>query len=145
MYEYMMERAFAGMKADSGCDRVESFAAGLEIEFGIAVSLMSKGSDQIVSGGSQSSPVIGISVHSHTVTGGMYQKGDSVSVMTKGLVWMQVDSGDSTTTSGSAVKVNTDGRIDSTGGHTVKRSVVRDVITTDAGKIALVELDSPMI
>lgn len=136
MYENQMKPAFAGMKADAGFDRVETFAAAGALAFGVAVS---ETAGKVAAG---NTTVRGVSVHSHTVTGAGYQECDAVSVMTRGLVWMRcIDA-----VNGSAVKIGADGVASAATGATLKNAAFRsDAVDVDGGKIAIVELHNPNI
>lgn len=135
-----MNPAFAGMKADMGDDRVETFAAAADIQFGAVVGAKDDGT---VETGKQSRAV-GIAVHSHGC-GANYAAGDAVSVMTHGHVWaLCADADDSKPYA--AAKFNAQGEIDSTASDELKGAVVRDVKTlSDGKKIALIECHSPLV
>ncbi len=144
MYENYQSRAFAGMKGDSGDDRVESFpvgAAGL----GLGLVCGTNASKILVPGAG--TKVRGISLHSHTITGAGYVQYDCASVMTKGHVWAQVAAGGAVTEDG-PVSFAADGRV-ADAGTALPNAVFRSgiVSVTDpagvASNIALVELHNP--
>lgn len=138
MYQNQMNPAFAGMKADLGDDRVETFAAAAEIPFGAVVGLTSDGSIER----GQQNGAVGIAVHSHAC-GTQYAAGDAVSVMTRGHVWALCADADRSQPY-DAAKFNAQGEIDSTASDELKGAVVRDVKTLPNGKkIALVECHAP--
>lgn len=81
-----MDRAFAGMKADAGNDRVESYPVASAIAFGAVCGTNASG--QVVAGAG--TEVRGVALHSHTISGAGYEQFDCASVMTRGLVWCAV-------------------------------------------------------
>jgi len=94
-YNYDSPVAFAGMKADSGFDRVESALAEGAIPFGHGV-IRGTEDDQV-----KNSDAValfqGISLHKHKEPSGIgledaaYKDTDSVSVMTQGAVWCPIE------------------------------------------------------
>ncbi|MEN5338915.1 hypothetical protein ABE583_02830 [Stenotrophomonas sp. TWI143] len=144
MYEDYQSRAFAGMKGDSGDDRVESFpvgAAGL----GLGLVTGTDASGVLVAGAG--TKVRGISLHSHTINGAGYVQYDCASVMTKGHVWAQVAAGGAVTVDG-PVSFAADGRV-ANAGTALPNAVFRSgivAVTDPAGvssNVALVELHNP--
>jgi len=144
MYEDYQNRAFAGMKGDSGDDRVESFpvgAAGL----GLGLVTGTNASKILVPGAG--AKVRGISLHSHTITGPGYVQYDCASVMTKGHVWAKVTAAGAVTEDG-PVSFAADGTV-ADDGTALPNAVFRSgiVSVTDAAgmasNIALVELHNP--
>lgn len=138
MYQNMMDIAFAGMKADSGEDRVESHAAAAAIPFGVMVSL--DANKRVVAG--VGTRTLGIALHSHAITSDGYQQYDAVSVMTRGLAWVKCATGDTSATN-SFVKFNAQGEILNSAPNQLKleQAVVRDTFTNaDGVKLALIEL-----
>lgn len=138
MYEHMMDTAFAGMKADSGEDRVETWPAASAIPFGVIVGMDSN--KRVVAGGG--TRTLGIALHSHSVATDGYQQHDPVSVMTRGLAWVKCATGDISTTN-NFVKFNAQGEIlnSAVNQYKIEQAIVRDTITTaDGVKLALVEL-----
>ena len=134
MYEDQMNPAFAGMKADSGFDRVESYPVAAD---GLVVGRDANG--KAVAG--KGTAAVGISVHSHVPLEPLKQ-GDAVSVMTRGLIWARVADG-KTVAGYEAVKFNAKGELDNTATDTLKNAVVRSVRTVDGKTLALVELHAP--
>lgn len=99
MYDYM-EPAFAGMKADSRDDLVETFnvKADTPIDFGVVVG--DDASGDLVAGGGTT--VRGLLVHSHVEAaeknGKSQQKGETAaSVLLRGKLWALVDDGSGAT------------------------------------------------
>lgn len=137
-YAEMMQPAFAGMKADMGFDRVESHPAGGAIPFGVVVGVDAEG--KVTAG--KSTRAIGVALHSHAVTGDGYDAKDSVSVMTRGLVWAKAGESDASE-AGHTVKFNAAGEVDSTASDTLANAMVRDVFVGQGGRIALIELHAP--
>lgn len=137
MYEEMMDKAFAGMKADSGEDRVETWSAAASIPFGVIVGMDAQ--KRLVTG--KGTRVLGIALHSHAVTGDGYVQYDPVSVMTRGLAWVKCAAGDTSATN-SYVKFNAQGEILNSAAdqYKIEQAIVRDTITTADGKLALIEL-----
>ena len=132
MYENQMQKAFAGMKADSGYDRVESWVAAKAIPAGVIVG---KSGDGVAAG--KNDGFVGIALHSHCI--GDYRIKDCVSVMTIGLAWIEVAQKDASA-AGDLVKVNDLGQLDSTAPQNIKNAVVHEIITTETGKLACVEV-----
>lgn len=141
MYEDQMDIAFAGMKADSGADRVESFPVGTNgLGFGLVTGTDSGG--LLVPG--PGTRVRGISVHSHAagVPDG-YDATECASVMTRGLIWCQVTTSGAVT-DGGAVSYAANGTVANAGANVLTNAVFRSGLTAVAGgNIALVELHSP--
>lgn len=137
MYDDVMKPCFAGMKADSGFDRVETFPASEAIPFGAVVGVKTDGTIAV----GKQERALGIAVHSHTVMGG-YKQYDAVSVMSHGLVWALAAQAD-VSKPYDAVKFNAKGEIDSTASDTLAGALVRDVKTVDDVKLVLVECGAP--
>ena len=144
MYEDYQSRAFAGMKGDSGDDRVESFPVGVA---GLGLGLVT-GTDAtgvLVPGAG--TKVRGISLHSHTITGAGYVQYDCASTMTKGHVWAQVTAAGVVTVDG-PVSFAANGTV-ADAGTALPNAVFRSgiVSVTDpagvASNVALVELHNP--
>ena len=141
MYEDQMDIAFAGMKADSGADRVESFPVGADtLAFGVVAG--TDGNGLLVAG--PGTKLRGITVHSHAVKNDTYVKTECASVMTRGLIWARVTAAGAVTKDG-AVKFAADGTVADAGANTLANAVFRSdkVSTTFYGDIALVELHNP--
>lgn len=88
------KKAFAGMKADSRDDTVETYCAGENIPFGAFV-YFKKGEVFVGDERDESiKNVLGIAIHSHGVIHedypDGYKKGDAVSVMTIGAAWVNI-------------------------------------------------------
>lgn len=134
---YAMDKARAGLKADAGYDRVESFPAGDTIPFGVAVGKEAAGS--IVVGAATG--LAGVSLHTHTRNDN-YDEFDSVSVLTRGLVWAQATG---TITEGGAASFNASGVFSDTG-TAYPNAVFRSGKETmsDGVELVLVELHSPL-
>lgn len=141
MYDDYINPAYAGMKTDSGDDRVESCPVAADgLTSGVIVGKDANG--KIVAG-KGAVAAIGITVHSHAQIE-PYKQGDCVSMMTRGLVWAKVAAG-KTAVAGSAVKYDANGLIDSAQTNTLTNAVIRDVITVNGSKIACVELHAPTV
>lgn len=144
MYEDQMEIAFAGMKADSGDDRVESFPVGANLQFGLICGTNAQG--LLVPGaGTQ---VRGGAVHSHLPSNaallpiGGYIPTDCASVMTKGHLWMQAGAG--AVTQDGPVSFGADGKV-ANAGTAMPNATFRSAKTTVTnGDIVLVEFHSPL-
>jgi hypothetical protein len=132
---------FAGMKADSGDDRVESFAVGIAtLGFGLVVASAAAGSDVVGLPGA-GSKVRGISLHSHAIPGPAYVLHDCVSVMTRGLVWAKVTGA---ATKDGPVSFQPDGTVGDAAGTLLPNAVFRSgKVATADGDIAVVELHAP--
>lgn len=137
-YGDLMDIGFAGMKADSGDDRVETHPSAGDIPFGAFVSVK----DGKVVAGAAGNPIIGVAVHSHAVTGSGYVQYDPVSVMTRGLIWARAAETDDSK-SYSQVTINDKGEVDSNGSYSIVHAVMRDARTVNGGRIVLVELHAP--
>lgn len=137
MYENQMEQAFSGMKADSGYDRVESWKAAKPVTAGVFVGRTDK--ESVAPG--KNWGIVGIALHSHCI--GDYKIDDCVSVMTIGLAWVQVSDKDKSVVN-KGVKINASGQLDSTATDTINNAAVRDIITTQNGKLACIEVLAAM-
>lgn len=139
MYDDQMEIAFAGMKADSGDDRVESFPVGASgLAFGVVTG--TDATDVLVAGAG--TKVRGISVHSHAagVRDGKYAATECASVMTRGLVWAKATG---TVTEDGPVSFSAAGVVSDTGTALANAVFRSGKITVSGGDIALVELHNP--
>lgn len=137
---FEMQKAFPGMKADAGFDRVESFPAGGNVRFGRVCGVNASGA--VVEGGG--TRIAGIALHTHTKIDN-YVQYDDVSVLTRGLAWCSVIDG-GTATNGTAVEFNAAGEVqDFSAGTAYPNAVFRsDAVTLNDGRvIACVELHSP--
>lgn len=141
MFDYN-DIAFCGMKADSGYDRVESFAASGEVGFGVIVTADGPGV-KVQAGGT--GKVRGGSVHSHTVSLDGYQDKDAVSVMTRGLLWCRVKEGETVTEDGPVAYDPATGHVlDYDTDNAVPNAVFRSSNeSSKCGDIALVEFHHP--
>lgn len=141
MYDNYINPAFAGMKADSGFDRVESGAVAADgLQSGVIVGNDAKG---LIVAGKGVKAAIGVTIHSHAQLE-PYKQGDCVSVMTRGLCWARVATG-KTAAAGEAVKFDANGLIDNTADNTLTNATIRDVKEVGGEKIACVELHTPTV
>src|SRR5690606_19268437 len=141
MYDDQMDIAFAGMKVDSGTDRVESFPVGADtLAFGV-VTGTDANSLQLAGPGTK---VRGITVRSHAVKNDTYVKTECASVMSRGPIWARVTAAGAVPEDG-AVKFAADGTVADAGANTLANAVFRSgkVSTTFYGDIALFELHNP--
>jgi hypothetical protein len=137
---YQMDKARAGMKADAGFDRVESFPAAGDVRFGHVCGVNADGA--VVEGGG--TRIAGIALHTHTQLDS-YTQHDDVSVLTRGLAWCAVVNG-GTVTDGGAVEINAAGEVqDADAGTTYPNAAFRSGAETmsDGTVLALVEAHSP--
>lgn len=138
---YEMQKARAGMKADAGFDRVESFPAAAAVRFGHICGVDANGA-AVEGAGTR---VAGVALHTHTKIDS-YSQHDDVSVMTRGLVWCAVLAAE-------VIVENTGVKFDAAGlalananagGTALPNAVYRSgPVTVDGGTIALVELHAP--
>lgn len=140
IYDDQMEVGFAGMKADSGEDRVESFPVGTAgLGFGLVTGTNATG-ELVPGAGTQ---VRGISVHSHAIPREAYEQFDCASVMTRGLVWAQVTPA-GTVTPGGPVSFAATGTVADAGANVLANAIFRGAsATVTGGTIAVVELHAP--
>lgn len=142
IYDNRMDIAFAGMKADSGDDRVESFpvgAAGL----GLGLICGTDANGALVAGAG--TVIRGVSVHSHAALAGKdgYEQYDCASIMTRGLIYCLVHDGGAVTKD-SPVEFAANGTVSDDAGTALPNAVFRsEAITTADQTIALVELHHP--
>ena len=128
---------FAGMKADSGDDRVESYAAAGAIPFG-RVATANYAAGTVAIGGTGT----GITVHTHVKPDG-YKFKDNASVMVSGNIWAAIKTGE-TVTAGSKVKFEAlTGLIAATGADLKGAIIVAVETLKDGSKIAQVQLNNP--
>lgn len=141
MYDNYMNPAFAGMKADSGFDRVESYPVAADgLQSGVVVGKDAKGA---VVAGKGTKTAIGVVIHSHTQIE-PYKQGDCVSVMTRGLCWARIATG-KTAAAGDPVKFDANGLLDGTAANVLTNAIIRDVKDVNGEKIACVELHAPTV
>lgn len=134
-----MQKAFAGMKADAGFDRVESFCAAGATGFGLVIGVDAEG--RAVPGGG--TRLAGLSLHDHTKLGG-YKQYDMISTLTKGLAWAQVTDGGAVT-NGGPVQFAANGTVGDAAGAALPNAVFRSdaEALNDGTVIACVELAAP--
>ena len=128
---------FAGMKADSGDDRVESYAAAGAIPFG-RVATANYAAGTVAIGGTGT----GITVHTYVKPNG-YQDKDNAGIMVFGNIWAAIKTGE-TVTAGSKVKFEAlTGLIAATGADLKGAIIVAVETLKDGSKIAQVQLNNP--
>lgn len=156
MYDDQMEIAFAGMKVDSGDDRVESFPAGGAVPFGRIVCTPTAGTQTtpvdnkpafLPSGAGVTPKARGCALHSHTVLNvpAGYAQYDCISVMTRGLAWVEAAAATAITLN-SQLQYNTAGQAVASGGTAFEGAVIRGQVVTkaDGTYIVPVEFHSPL-
>lgn len=156
IYEDQMEVAFAGMKCDSGDDRVESFPAGIAVPFGRIVVTDPTVTDK--AGPLDNPPAFlpaaianararGVALHSHAVVNSPegYAIYDCMSVMTRGLAWVEAAAA-TAIVENTQLLYNAAGQAAAAGAFAFEGAVVRGpVVTLASGKfIVPVEFDSPL-
>lgn len=128
---------FAGMKADSGDDRVESYAAAGAIPFG-RVATANYAAGTVAIGGTGT----GITVHTYVKPNG-YQVKDNAGIMVFGNIWAAIKTGDAVT-AGSKVKFEASTGLIASIGADLKGAIIVAVETLkDGSKIAQVQLNNP--
>ena len=129
---------FAGMKADSGDDRVESFATATSMAVGRVVTA-NYIDDTVTLGGAGN----GITVHTW-LKGDGYSPKDCVGVMVDGVIWAEVKPSESPVVGGAAKFDAATGMITGATGNVLKGSVVRKVMVGSFGKtIAEIQITTP--
>lgn len=130
--------AFAGMKADSGDNRVESFAAASSMAAGRVVTA-NYTDDTVTLGGTGT----GITVHTWIKPSG-YNPNDCVGVMVDGVVWAEVKPLENPVVGAAAKFDASTGMITGAIGNVLKGSVVRKVVVGAFGnKIAEIQVTTP--
>ena len=128
---------FAGMKADSGDDRVESYAAVGALPFGRIVTA-DYGAGTASIGGTGT----GITVHTHVNPDG-YKDKDNAGVMVFGNIWAGIKTGEEVTAGSKVTFEESTGLLAATGAD-LKGAIIVDVATLkDGSKIAQVQLNNP--
>lgn len=156
IYTDQQEIAFAGMKVDSGDDRVESFPAGIAVPFGRVVvtnPLVTTAASPVdntpafLPAAIANARARGVALHSHAVvnTPDGYALYDCMSVMTRGLAWVEAAAATAIPRD-SQLLYNAAGQAVASAGTAFERAVVRGpVVTLASGKfIVPVEFDSPI-
>lgn len=158
MYEDQQEIAFAGMKVDSGDDRVESFPCAAAIPFGrvVATNPATAQTSAVDNSpiGLPAAPFTrtrGVSLQSHTASyAGTapslgYAQYDCASVMTRGLAWVEAAAATAITLN-SQLLYDAFGRAVAAAGTAFEGAIVRGPVQTLANGqfIVPVELHSPM-
>lgn len=87
-YNLTQAESFAGMKADSRFDEVESFLANEEIAFGRGLMANASDKDLVEIADNASGVFRGVSVHIHNEDG-VYAEKDAVSTLRKGKIWVE--------------------------------------------------------
>ncbi|MGJ8513133.1 hypothetical protein R84981_002774 [Carnimonas sp. R-84981] len=136
---YQMQRAFAGLKADAGFDRVESYPAGGDVPFGV---VLTADNDDIASAGG-SGRIIGVSLHTHTRPNA-YKQYDCISTLTRGWAWAKVAEGQNVT-KGGPIQFNDAGEVGDSAGTAYPNALFKgDAYTTPDGDVIVeVELHAP--
>ena len=130
--------AFAGMKADSGDDRVESFATTTSIPAGRVVNA-NYIDDTVTLGGTGT----GITVHTWIKPSG-YNPKDCVGVLVDGVVWAEVKPLENPVVGAAAKFDAATGMITGATGNVLKGSVVRKVVVGAFGiRIAEIQVTTP--
>lgn len=152
---YFFAQAFAGMKADSMDDNVDTFACGATaIGFGLVVSRTAAGAMTVAPG--LATLHVGVALHDHLIASrGGYTQYDAVSVLTRGRAWC-VLSDTTGVVDGAAVMVETTtGKVNqagTTGFTALTNAVFRsapasvfDMLGGAAVNVAVVELHYPNV
>lgn len=156
-YTIDQPEAFAGMKGDSEFDKVESFAAEGVVGFGLGLEAGTDAVEQVAVPSDANGVFRGISIHQHVepTSAGIaaYQNTETVSVLRKGVVWMQQETSDiGTLVVDDPAFVNVAiggvelGRVTSvsTANLAIPTGVCRKLATDPAGvSIALIEINIP--
>lgn len=155
-YTIDQPEAFAGMKGDSEFDNIESAAAEGAVGFGLGLEAGTDDVNQVKIPADANGVFRGISVHQHVepLAGvAQYLDTETVSVMRKGKVWMQIETTDiGTLVVDDAVFVNVAiggvqlGRVTSvsTANLAIPRGVCRKLsLDPDGIAIALIEINIP--
>ena len=130
--------AFAGMKVDSGDNRVESFAAASSMAAGRVVTA-NYTDDTVTLGGAGT----GITVHTWIKPSG-YNPKDCVGVMVDGVVWAEVKPLENPVVGAAAKFDAATGMITGATGNVLKGSVVRKVFVGAFGnRIAEIQVTTP--
>ena len=130
--------AFAGMKADSGDNRVESFATTTSMPVGRVVNA-NYIDDTVTLGGTGT----GITVHTWIKPSG-YNPNDCVGVMVDGVVWAEVKPLENPVVGAAAKFDAASGMITGATGNVLKGSVVRKVVVGAFGiRIAEIQVTTP--
>lgn len=128
---------FAGMKADSGDDRVESYAASGALPFGrVATANYSTGTASIGGTGT------GITVHTHVKPDG-YKDKDNAGVMVFGNIWAGIKAGEAVTAGSKVTFEASTGLLAATGADLKGAIIVAVETLKDGSKIAQVQLNNP--
>ena len=128
---------FAGMKADSGNVRVESYAASGALPFGRVVTAnYSAGTASIGGYGT------GITVHTHVKPDG-YKDKDNAGVMVFGNIWAGIKTGETVRAGSNVVFEDSTGLIAATGADLKGAIIVAVETLKDGSKIAQVQLNNP--
>lgn len=156
IYDDQMEIAFAGMKADSGDDRVESFPAGIAVPFGriVVTNPLTTTKAHALDNPPAFLPAAianarprGVALHSHTVvnTPEGYALYDCMSVMTRGVAWVEAVAA-TAIVENTQLMYNAAGQAIAAAGTVFEGAVVRGpVIALASGKfIVPVEFHSPL-
>lgn len=144
IYDGRQDVAFAGMKADSRFDTVETFAAETDIPFGVVVTIGTKPTQAKLGG----AKAVGIALHTHTKAIGVdYAQYDAVSVLTRGVAWCKVKGEEAVTERGAVQFDAATGEVSDSAGTALTNAIFRSGVVTlkDKTKIALVELHAPQI
>lgn len=159
MYETQMDGiAFPGMKCDSGDDRVESFPASAAVPFGrivatnpatAQISALDNSPAALPAGAFTRARGVALQSHTATYAGTApalgYAQYDCMSVMTRGLAWVEAAAATAITLN-SQLAYDATGRAVASAGTAFERAVVRGPVQTlPNGQFILpVEFDSPL-
>ena len=139
-YDLSIPVAFAGLTADAGDDRVESYAASEAIAFGRAVAANASAPTTTVDlCDSTSQTFRGISCHVHNEAG-YYAAQDTVAVMRQGVIWVDATAATVDTTANVLISGGL-GKFTSTAASNLATSCVfrssADGVTTTMAKLEI--------
>lgn len=136
-----LKPAFAGMKADAGNDRIESFPCKSFVPFGNVAVVDGSGAISIGLEGR----VAGLAVHTHTIPDTGYRQYDCASLMTDGVIWARAKGAPA---DGAPVFFDADGVVQpkADGLKAYPHALFRGPLVTlkDGTTIALVQLAAPL-
>lgn len=140
-YKNEMDKASAGLIADSGFDYCVSRTAETEILFGYAVKAGTDPVNEVAVISADTDTVAGVAVQILNQTAGKYEVSDVTTIIRRGAVWGVTDDGGVTV--GGPVYVDTDGKFTDNGTGTVAVSAAAYVDYDDTLKLAKIEINLP--
>lgn len=159
-YGFELEKAQAGQLVDLAYDHIESFAAEGAVEMGFGVVAGTDPAKQVAAASADTDAFVGIAAFTHkqvqgfdqsvalgnqSSTGAEYRNGDTVNVLRKGRIWVEVTNDGVAVGDAAYIDVTTageEGKFTSTSADNLETGGVFRT-AGDTGELVVVELNLP--